>query len=201
MPRTRSLRPGFFKNEQLCGLPPLVRLLFAGLWTLADRDGRLLDRPKLIKSELFPYDTLDVDRALSRLAACGFIMRYERDGQRCIQVHNWHKHQRPHPREDVSVVPAPEGYVVPPVVNPGYDPEPDLGAPPATARPRPGQPSSSSSSSSSFPSRNSLREDPPTPQGGRRSKRRNGLTFDENGTEYVQRIGADGKREWVAVDS
>jgi len=198
VPRTRNIRPGFFTNELLSELQPVVRLLFAGLWTVADREGRLLDRPKKLKAELLAYDQVNVDKALEQLAERGFIARYERDGQRCIQVHNWRKHQHPHPREDASVLPPPDGYEAGPELTTGSDPEPDLnhtpepdlGAPPARLV------ASSSSSSRSF---NSLREDPPTPQGGRPSKRRNGLTFDENGTEYVQQVGADGKREWVAV--
>ena len=43
--RTRLLKPGFFMNEELARLPVRARLLFAGLWCLADREGRLEDRP------------------------------------------------------------------------------------------------------------------------------------------------------------
>jgi hypothetical protein len=49
MPRTRQIKPGFFKNDELAELPIEARLLFAGLWTIADREGRLEDRPKKIK--------------------------------------------------------------------------------------------------------------------------------------------------------
>ena len=38
-----------------------ARLLFVGLWTIADRNGRLEDRPKRIRAELFPYDEIDAD--------------------------------------------------------------------------------------------------------------------------------------------
>ena len=51
MARARNIKPGFFLNEELGVLPPLVRILFAGLWCIADRDGRLEDRPKRIKME------------------------------------------------------------------------------------------------------------------------------------------------------
>jgi hypothetical protein len=34
----------------------MVRLLFTGLWCLADREGRLEDRPAEIKAEIFSYD-------------------------------------------------------------------------------------------------------------------------------------------------
>ena len=49
MARSRNIKPGFFKNEDLLDLPYEYRLLFVGLWTLADREGYLEDRPKRIR--------------------------------------------------------------------------------------------------------------------------------------------------------
>jgi hypothetical protein len=104
--RTRSVKPGFFKNEVLAALPPYDQLLFIGLWMLADREGRLEDRPKRIKAEIFPYEALDVEASLSRLAEAGFVLRY---GPGFIQIVNFHKHQAPHYKEIPSVIPpAPE---------------------------------------------------------------------------------------------
>ena len=71
MARARNLKPAFFTNDLLAEIEPLGRLLFQGLWCLADREGRLVDRPKRIKAELFPYDDADVDVLLSALAARG----------------------------------------------------------------------------------------------------------------------------------
>jgi hypothetical protein len=86
--RTRSIRPGFFTNDTLGELQPVVRLLFAGLWTVADREGRVLDRPKKLKAELLAYDHVNVDKALDQLAAKGFIERYEGGaGPRCSPSH------------------------------------------------------------------------------------------------------------------
>lgn len=107
MARIRSIKIGFFKNEHLCELSPLHRLLFAGLWVLADKAGRLEDRPKRIKVELFPYDELDVDAMLTELADAGFIQRYEARGGRFIHVVEFLKHQRPHHKEPDSIIPAP----------------------------------------------------------------------------------------------
>jgi hypothetical protein len=186
MARTRAIRPGFFTNELLGELPPLVRLLFSGMWTLADREGRLLDRPKKIKAELLPYDNMNADKALDQLAGHGFIIRYEVAAERYIQVVNWSKHQHPHPREDASKIPALDGYTSDsgehlngdlddPAPGPRRDLEPDLGAPPDTDRAR--LVASSSSSSSSSRSFNSPygEETPPTPpdeQGGHWTSRR-----------------------------
>lgn len=109
MARARNIKPGFFKNADLVELPVEARLLFIGLWTLADRAGRLEDRPKQIKMELFPADSIDVDACLDGLQRWGFILRYEVDGRRLLQVVNFDKHQNPHRDEKVSALPAPDG--------------------------------------------------------------------------------------------
>lgn len=106
MSRARNIKPGFFKNEHLIELPYEFRLLFVGLWTLADREGRLEDRPKRIKLELFPGDSVDVDAGLSALESSGFVFRYVVDGKGYIQVTEFLKHQNPHPREAASVLPC-----------------------------------------------------------------------------------------------
>ena len=106
MARARNIKPGFFTNDQLGELPPLARLLFAGLWTLCDREGRVEDRPKKIKAELLPYDACDGDELLSMLADAGFISRYEVGEKRVIQVLEFAKHQNPHVKEGPSSLPA-----------------------------------------------------------------------------------------------
>lgn len=85
----------------------VTRLLFIGLWTVADRDGRLEDKPKKIKMAVFPADSVDVDACLSELQTSGFLLRYEVDGSRYIQVLNFKKHQNPHRDEKASSIPAP----------------------------------------------------------------------------------------------
>ena len=107
MARARNIKPGFFKNEELACLPFEARLLFIGLWTLADREGRLEDRPKRIMAELFPYDRVDVDPLLRQLQSEGFLLRYEAGGKCCIQIVNFIKHQQPHHKEIASVLPKP----------------------------------------------------------------------------------------------
>ena len=93
MARIRTIKPSFFKNEYLADLPASVRLLFIGLWTLSDRDGRLEDRPKRIKADLFPYENIDLDGMLDELRDAGFILRYAKNGVSVIQIVNFRKHQ------------------------------------------------------------------------------------------------------------
>lgn len=126
MARARNLKPGFFKNEQLADLGPEGMCLFAGLWTLADRAGRLEDRPRRIKAEVFPYFEVDVDAGLAALQERGFVVRYQVDGERYLQITNFEKHQAPHYKEALSVIPAPPVWADSPVVATG--PSADLRA-------------------------------------------------------------------------
>lgn len=107
MSRARNLKPSFFKDEELVECGQAAMLLFAGLWTLADREGRLEDRPKLIKAEIFPYTDISVEAFLKVLDDKAFIVRYEVNGKKYIQIRSWHKHQKPHLKEAPSTYPAP----------------------------------------------------------------------------------------------
>ncbi len=113
MARMRTLKAGFFTNEELAACSPLARLLFAGLWVIADRDGRLEDRPRRIRAELLPYDEVDVDELLDELDGAGFIRRYEIAGSgRFIWIVKFRKHQRPSAREVPSVIPVHPDHVL-----------------------------------------------------------------------------------------
>ena len=121
--RARNIKPGYFKNDLLAECQPLARLLFAGLWCLADREGRLEDRPARIKAEHLPYDACDVGLLLGELEAGGFIRRYEVAGRRCIVVAKFCCHQKPHSNEQPSTLPPP--------------PKASTGNAPGAARPAP----------------------------------------------------------------
>jgi len=108
MARARNIKPGLYKNENLAECSIWARFIFPGLWMLADREGRMEDRPKRIKGELLPYDTVDVDPLLDELALNGFILRYQLAGQCFIQICKFAEHQAPHVREQASTIPAPD---------------------------------------------------------------------------------------------
>lgn len=108
MARARNLKPSFFQNEDLAACGPLGMLLFEGLWCQADRDGRLEDRPVRLKVQVLPYFDADCDSLLNSLQEHGFILRYEVEGIKYIQVLNFAKHQNPHVKEAASSIPAPD---------------------------------------------------------------------------------------------
>lgn len=107
MARARNIKPGFFKNEDLAECSPWARLCFAGLWTLADREGRLEDRPKRIKGELFAFDSVEVDPLLNELQGRGFLVRYQNQDGMFIQISKFSAHQTPHYSEKASVIKPP----------------------------------------------------------------------------------------------
>jgi len=109
--RIRYLKPEFFKDEHIKDLPFEVRLFYQGLWIMADRSGRLEDRPERLKAEIMPYDKIDVNKLLDLLAKPKndtyrpFIIRYKVDGEKYIQIIKWDKHQKPHHTEKPSSIP------------------------------------------------------------------------------------------------
>lgn len=117
MARSRNIKPGFYANEDLAECSIWARFIFPGLWMLADRDGRLEDRPKRIKGELLRYDDIEIEPLLADLAEHGFIVRYRVGEQQLIQVTAFMRHQNPHHREAHSVLPAPPGDKRDPVVS------------------------------------------------------------------------------------
>jgi hypothetical protein len=110
MARSRNIKPGFFQNEDLAELPLEARLLFIGLWMLADRDGVVEDRPKRIKAAIFPFENFDVEKLLEQLCAARVITRYSKDDFRCLWVNTFKKHQNPHKNEPTNGLPRPPGF-------------------------------------------------------------------------------------------
>ena len=104
--RIRTIKPEFFTDEGLAELSIPTRLLFIALWTMADREGRLEDKPRSIKLASFPWDEVDVETSLGDLAAGGFIARYTVEGKPYIEITNFLKHQRINTREAHSTFPS-----------------------------------------------------------------------------------------------
>jgi hypothetical protein len=96
-PRFRTLKPEIWQDERMGELSLPSRLLFVGLITQADDDGRLRGGVRLLSSLIFPYDsTRDefVEQWLSELVEAGLIDWYEHTTRRYVSLPNWDKHQR-----------------------------------------------------------------------------------------------------------
>lgn len=105
MPRIRTIKPDFFFDVEMAKQGAFARLTFIGLWCLADKNGRMEDIPEKIKAQLFPYESVDAQVFLKELHQGGFIYRYIIGGKCYIEIKNFSKHQRPHPKEAGSTIP------------------------------------------------------------------------------------------------
>ena len=111
--RIRQIKPEFFVDDQLAELCSRdTRLLFIGLWLIADRKGRLEERAARIKAQLFPYDSditvKKITEMLSSLASGSFIFRYSNGKRKLIQIRSFEKHQHCHIKEPDSHLPGPD---------------------------------------------------------------------------------------------
>jgi hypothetical protein len=105
--RARNLKPGFFSDERVTNCCFSARLLFQGLWCLADMDGILREKPKEIKAKIFPVDKVSIERHLAELEKHGLILRYCVDGEKFISIPNFRRHQKPYKNERQSTLPKP----------------------------------------------------------------------------------------------
>jgi hypothetical protein len=103
MARTRNIKPAFFLDEDLASLPPHARLLYIGLWCIADKNGVLEDRPLWVKAQIFPYENLDINGLITVISP--WITRYSVDGKSYIRINNFIDHQNPHHTEKESGFP------------------------------------------------------------------------------------------------
>lgn len=99
MARARNIKASFFTHDKLADNCPLGRLLFIGLWTIADHKGELEWRAKRIKAQILPYDECDIEKLAINLERNGFIRFYSVQGSSYVHIVNFSKHQNPHPNE------------------------------------------------------------------------------------------------------
>lgn len=100
MARSRNLKPAFFKDARVVGCSFAARILFQGLWSLADYRGRLKYHPLEVKMEIFPADDVKVEELIEELSNTGLIDIYpDHSGTTLVHVINFEKHQNPHINE------------------------------------------------------------------------------------------------------
>lgn len=113
MPRSRSIKLGFFDNEHLGPLDSDIRLLFVSLWTLADCEGVLEYRIARIRTHCFRYRTdIDDERVngyitvITRLDNGKMLSFKKINGIVYLLIHNFRQHQRPHHTEKKGELPS-----------------------------------------------------------------------------------------------
>lgn len=107
-PRIRSLKPETWEDEKVGSVSRDARLLFVGLITMADDDGRFRYLPSAICGHVFPYDE-DAPRKLGKwmkeLETAGLILLYAVEKVTYGWLPGW-GHQRINKKRD-SDLPAP----------------------------------------------------------------------------------------------
>lgn len=111
MARIRTIKPDFFRHEGLYeaeiefGLP--LRVAFAGIWTVADREGRFKWNARTLRLDALPFDEVDFSRVLDALLTRGHIAKYTVDGKDFGFIPSWSDHQVVNNREANSILPEP----------------------------------------------------------------------------------------------
>ncbi|WP_351122625.1 hypothetical protein [Shewanella sp. T24-MNA-CIBAN-0130] len=111
MARIRTVKPELFRHEMLfeaeieTGFP--LRLVFVGLFTVCDREGRFKWTPRSIKLDVLPYDEVDFPRVLDALVTRGFIVKYNVSGVDYGCIPSFGRHQVINNRERASEYPVP----------------------------------------------------------------------------------------------
>lgn len=112
MARIRTIKPEFFRHEELfeaeraSGLP--LRIAYAGLWTVADREGRFRWKPRVLVLDVLPFDDVDFGEVLDALAAHGFVVKYQVGSDTFGCIPTFTEHQHVNVREPVSNLPSPD---------------------------------------------------------------------------------------------
>lgn len=113
MSSRRLIDSSIWQDDWFGSIGCLQRLMWIGLFTAADDQGRMLDNPAIIIANVFPYDKITTDQietSLAEMASAGKIIRYTANGKRLLQIANWWKYQAP-AWATASKFPAPEGWV------------------------------------------------------------------------------------------
>ncbi len=112
MARKRMIDPEFWRDEKLGDCTAIERLLFMGLISHADDEGRGRASCKLVKSDVFPYDedikAESVEGMLQKLDDLMLIELYEVNNQKLYQLPGFAKYQTVNRPTPSKLPPKPE---------------------------------------------------------------------------------------------
>lgn len=97
MARIRTIKPEFWKHEDLSALPEITHMLAAALLGYSDDEGYFNANPALVKSECLPLreSSVSTQDSLRQLADIGYIrLGKGKDGKRYGMVVKFDEHQR-----------------------------------------------------------------------------------------------------------
>lgn len=98
MARKRMIDPSIWINEDFGTLTNLAKLVFIGLFSIADDEGRGKASPAYIKAVLFPYNddlrVADIEKALSEISSKMSVIFYSCDENKYYTLTSWNKWQK-----------------------------------------------------------------------------------------------------------
>jgi hypothetical protein len=124
MSRIRTIKPDFWRNEDLSSVSAEAALLAVGLLNFADDEGFFQANPRLIQADIFPLRELSGSPTLllNELSKIGFVRLFSGlDGKQYGEIVNFLKHQvinKPTPSKFKGLETIPEDYGSDPVALP-----------------------------------------------------------------------------------
>lgn len=98
MARKRMIDPNIWQSEDFGKLSLLAKIVFIGLFSLADDEGRGRANPVYLKSSLFPYEesmrSADITKTLSEISSNMSVDFYSYDGSDYYSLYNWNDWQK-----------------------------------------------------------------------------------------------------------
>ena len=97
MARKRMIDPGIWIDEGFLNLSIAARLLFIGMISGADDEGRGLATDRCLKARVFPSDDVTLEQVREfrgELASNVNVQFYEVDGREYYQLTKWTDHQK-----------------------------------------------------------------------------------------------------------
>ena len=99
MPRIRTIKPEFFRDEDLQdieaqhgGCYPM--LVYAGLWGHCDKNGTFPWQPRQLKLDILPFLPFNMEQSLQVLEGAGFVKKWEALGKQWGSIPRFLDHQR-----------------------------------------------------------------------------------------------------------
>lgn len=97
MARIRTIKPEFWTDEKLSECSLSAHLLFMGLISFADDDGRMEYQPARIRMQIFPCGRVahgELIECIRELSERSVIRLYTVDGKDYLDIPNFRKHQK-----------------------------------------------------------------------------------------------------------
>lgn len=110
MGRIRTVKPELLIHEglqdlEVCMKVPVI-VVFIGLLTQADREGRFRWKPRILKLAILPFMSFDMETAMNGLHYAGFILKYAVDEEVYGFIPTFSDHQFVNAHEKKSDLPA-----------------------------------------------------------------------------------------------